>query len=213
MDTDKQTTTNQMRVRDQIARWYPQYSDIQHYPADKCACIRGTKEEWGVFGNFYQVHLVIDGVKIDCTERLFHLMKFLPTAEEGIKSEYAARPGMHIKMHMKPIYKNHWEDWMRKDWGKMIVDAMKYCLQKKYEQSEFFRKELERSKGMYIVEDETNRNARKGYKADSWGTNLEGDEYVGPSLLGRLLMELRDNGKLEYNLPADALEFLKVLKG
>ena len=32
---------------------------------------------------------------------------------------------------------------------------------------------------------------------------LEGDgkEYVGPNLMGRLLMELRDNGRLDYTLP------------
>ena len=34
----------------------------------------------------------------------------------------------------------------------MVVDAMKYCLTLKYEQSEAFRKELERSRGKYIVE-------------------------------------------------------------
>ena len=29
---------------------------------------------------------------------------------------------------------------------------------------------------------------------------------------GRLLMELRDNGKLEYKLPADAFDFINILK-
>lgn len=33
-----------------------------------------------------------------------------------------------------------------------------------------------------------------------------------PSFLGRLLMELRDNGKSEYQLPDDAFEFLQHLK-
>jgi predicted NAD-dependent protein-ADP-ribosyltransferase YbiA (DUF1768 family) len=92
----------------------------------------------------------------------------------------------------------------------MIVDAMKFCVTLKYEQSEEFRKELERSKGMFIVEDETAR--MRGRDADTWGAVLRGDEYVGPNLLGRLLMELRDNGKLEYSLPADALDFINNLK-
>ena len=49
----------------------------------------------------------------------------------------------------------HWEKTHRReDWGKMIVDAMKFCLTQKYEQSEEFRQELERSKGNYIVEDQ-----------------------------------------------------------
>ena len=202
-----------MSLHEQIKQYYPQYSDIQEYPADQCACIRKTKEEWGILGNFYQAPIVVEGVTIDCTERLFHLMKFRATAdaEEGIKSEYAVKAGMAIKMHMKPIYRQHHE-WLRDDWGEMVVDAMKFCLQTKYEQCEAFRKELERSKGLFIVEDETARNARKHKDADSWGVNLVGNEYVGPSLLGRLLMELRDTGKLDYTLPADAFEFLKFLR-
>ena len=118
---------------------------------------------------------------------------------------------MNIKMHMKPLYKSH-PEWFRDDWGSMVVDAMKFCLQTKYEQCEAFRKELERSKGLFIVEDETKRNERKKRDADSWGVNLVGDQYVGPSLLGRLLMELRDTSKLDYTLPADAFKFLESLK-
>ena len=167
-----------MTLHEQIKQYYPQYSDIQHYPADKCACIRETTAEWGIF---------------------------------GIKSEYAARRGMNIKMHMKPIYKSH-PEWLRDEWGAMVVDAMRFCLQTKYDQCEAFRKELERSKGLFIVEDETKRNQRKKKDADSWGTNLVGNEYVGPNLLGRLLMELRDTRKLEYQLPDDALTFLQYLK-
>jgi len=202
-----------MSLHEQIKQYYPQYSDIQRYPADQCACIRKTKEEWGILGNFYQAPIVVEGVTIDCTERLFHLMKFRATtdAEESIKSEYAVKAGMAIKMHMKPIYRQH-PEWLRDDWGEMVIDAMKFCLQTKYEQCEAFRKELERSKGLFIVEDETARNARKHKDADSWGVNLVGDHYVGPSLLGRLLMELRDNGRLDYTLPADAFEFLKFLR-
>ena len=200
-----------MSLHEQIKKYYPQYHDIQHYPADQCACIRKTDEEWGILGNFYHAPIVVDGVTIDCTERLFHLMKFRETAAEGIKSEYTVRRGMNIKMHMKSLYKSH-PEWFRDDWGEMVVDAMKFCLQTKYEQCEAFRKELERSKGLFIVEDETKRNERKKRDADSWGVNLVGDHYVGPSLLGRLLMELRDTGKLVYSLPADALKFLEVLR-
>ena len=40
----------------------------------------------------------------------------------------------------------------------------------------------------------------------------DGGNLVGPNLLGRLLMELRDNGKLEYKLPEDALDFIGYLK-
>ena len=35
----------------------------------------------------------------------------------------------------------------------------------------------------------------------------EGKEYIGHNLRGRLLMELRDNGKLDYVLPPDVTSF------
>ena len=97
----------------------------------------------------------------------------------------------------------------REDWGSMIVDAMKFCLQTKYEQSAEFRSELERSRGKTIVEDQSTFSKTT---PDTWGVKLKGDRFVGPSLLGRLLMELRDKGKLEYKLPDDAFDFIECLK-
>ncbi|MBO7189919.1 MAG: hypothetical protein J6V55_04965 [Alistipes sp.] len=48
-----------------------------------------------------------------------------------------------------------------------------------------------------IVEDESNR--RK--KPDSWGAILDttANEYYGKNIMGRLLMELREKGVLEYH--------------
>ena len=195
-------------VHEMIRDHYPEYYSIERYPAAQTICVRGTKEEWGIFGNFYQTPIVVNGVTFDCTERLFHMMKLRGDVPEAAQDMMGVKAGMGMKMHMKHIYKAH-PEWLHDHWPSMIVDAMKFCLMLKYEQSEDFRRELERSKGKFIVEDETNR--AKG-DADTWGAVLRGDEYVGPSLLGRLLMELRDNGKLHYTLPADALSFLGCLK-
>ena len=88
-----------------------------------------------------------------------------------------------------------WEKTHRRpDWGSMIVDAIKFCIQQKYEQSEEFRNKLEESKGLFIVEDQS--SFRKP-NPDTWGVKQKEDSFVGPNLLGRLLMELRENGKLE----------------
>ena len=57
--------------------------------------------------------------------------------------------------------------------------------------------------------DEFSQNQKKN--PDAWGVKLQDDNFVGPNLLGRLLMELRDNGKLDYTLPADALSFIDYL--
>ena len=174
---------------------YPEYYSIERYPAAETICIRGTKDEWGVLGNFYQTPIVVNGITFDCTERLFHIMKLRPEATDGFKEMMEAKAGMGIKMHVKHLYKAH-PEWFHDHWPSMVVDAMKYCLTLKYEQSEAFRNELERSKGKYIVEDETSR--KKGKDADTWGVVLKGNEYVGPNLMGRLLMELRDNGHFEF---------------
>ncbi len=121
--------------------------------------------------------------------------------EEPVKAVFNAN---NPKMMTKHLEKTH----RREDWGQIIVDAMKFCLTKKYEHNEEFRKELERSKGKFIVEDQTSFPKKT---PDTWGVKQQGDSYVGPNLLGRLLMELRDNGKLEYKLPDDAFKFLQYL--
>ena len=90
----------------------------------------------------------------------------------------------------------------------MLVDAMKFCLTLKYQQSVEFRKALEASKGKYIVEDQSTFTKKT---PDTWGVKLQGDNYVGPNLLGRLLMELRDNGSLSYNLPEDSMHFSDLI--
>lgn len=58
-----------MTLHEQIERYYPAFSDIQRYPTDKCACIRKTFKKWGIFGSFYKVDIVINGVTFDCTTR------------------------------------------------------------------------------------------------------------------------------------------------
>lgn len=182
-----------MKLHEMIREFYPEYYSIERYPSAETICIRGTKDEWGIFGNFYRTPIVVNGITFDCTERLFHIMKLRPEATEGFKEMMEVKAGMGIKMRIKRLYKTH-PEWFHDHWPSMVVDAMKYCLTLKYQQSGNFRKELERSKGKYIVEDETSRKKN----ADTWGAVLKEDKYVGPNLLGRLLMELRDNGHLEF---------------
>lgn len=174
-----------------IREFYPEYYSLERYPAAKTICVRKTTEDWGILGNFYRTPVVANGISFDCTERLYHIMKLKPEATEGFRSIMSVPAGQHIKMRAKRLF-NEQPEWFRQDWPSIVVDAMKFCLTLKYEQSEAFRKELERSKGKHIVEDETNR------RLDTWGAKLQGDEYVGANLMGRLLMELRDNGHFEF---------------
>ena len=183
-----------------IQEFYPQYYSIEAYPANECVTIHKVSEPWGIFGNFARTPIVIDEVMFKTSEQLFQLMKFKD--KEPVLAVYNAN---NPKMTAK-----HWEKTHRRsDWGQMVVDAMKFCLTKKFEQSEDFRAELERSRGKFIVEDQTSFTKKT---PDTWGVKQQGDNFVGPNLLGRLLMELRDNGKLDYTLPADAMSFMEFLK-
>ena len=190
------------KVRPFIEKYYPEYYQWKDYPIDKCAPIRTNVEEWGILGNLYSTPLVVDGVEFASSEQLFQMMKF--TDEETIQTLYGVR-GMQPKMKAKR-YEN--EGLRRPDWGQIIVDCMKFCLQTKYEQCEAFRNTLHKTNGLIIVEDESKRRKIP----DTWGVVREGDKFVGSNLLGRLLMELRDNGKLTYNLPDDIFDFIKYLK-
>lgn len=182
-----------------IQEYYPEYYSIETYPVSECVAIRKVKEPWGIFGNFAPTPIIINGVTFKTSELLFQLMKF-KEAEPVLAVYNANNPKMTAK---------HWEKTHRReDWGRMIVDAMKFCLTQKYEQNEVFRKELERSKGKYIVEDQTSFPKKS---PDTWGVKQQGSDFVGPNLLGRILMELRKNGKLDYRLPDDALYFFKYL--
>ena len=190
-----------------IKEHYLEYWGISSYPACKCAVFCSTHEEWGIFSNMASTPIVIDGVTFKSSEHLFQMMKFkdaeiVSRVWRGITA--ADKKSANIKMTAKSYEPTH----RRADWGEMIVDAIKYCMVQKYEQCEAFRQELERSRGLYIVEQQANPKK----PADAWSAKKEGDHWVGPNLTGRLLMELRDTGDLTYSLPADAFAFLQRSK-
>lgn len=188
-----------IKVRQIIDTHYPHYAWYGRWPASECAAFNTVAGEWGIFGNFSPTPLTIEGVEFCCAEQLFQMMKF--HHPEALRDIYAAK-GQAIKMKAKKWGKTH----LREDWPQMLVDALKFCLMKKYEQSAAFREALTRSQGLHIVEDETTR------RSTSYGMQRQGDDFVGANLLGRLLTELRDNGTLEYHLPEDALQFIERLK-
>ena len=189
-----------MHIREFIEKNYPEYYSIERYPADMTTAFCKVDAPRGIFSNFGRTPLVVDGVSFDCSEKLFQVMKFADI--ESRKAVFEAK-GQTMKMKAKHQEK---VGSVRPDWGEIIVDTMKFCLMQKYTQSDAFRTELERSRGLFIVEDQTTFPKKN---PDTWGVKQSGDgkEYIGPNLMGRLLMELRDNGKLDYVLPSDATVF------
>lgn len=189
---------------------YPEYFGYQEYPVEECACLRKVAEEWGVFSNFAATPIVLDGVKFKNAEQVFQLMKFKdPEVIRKIRAGITANG--KVCHEVKRTAKSYEKRFRREDWGAMILDALKFALVKKYEQCERFRTELARSCGKFIVEDQTSFPKKE---PDCWGVKptADGRFFRGPNVLGRLLMELRDNGDLVYRLPVDALGFVEVLK-
>lgn len=186
-----------MHVREFIEKNYPEYYSWNHYPADKTAAFCESKGDWGLFSNFAQTPLVVDGVQFYCAESLFQVLKFKDP--EARKVIYSIK-GQGLKMKAKHFEKT---PGARSDWGEIFVDVLKFCIMTKFQQSQAFRDELEKSRGLYIVEDQSTFNK----SADTYGAKLtpDGKEYSGPNLMGRLLMELRDERCLAYKLPDDLL--------
>ena len=195
-------------IADFIKESYPEYFGIQTYPIAECVAIRKVKDEWGLLSNFAPSPLVVDGVTFESSEELFQLMKF---KDADIISRIRAGITMGGKTcrQIKMTAKSYEKTYRRPDWGQMILDAMKFCLTVKYEQCPEFRDLLKKSAGKYIVEDQTSMSKKN---PDAWGVKTDGNNYVGPNLLGRLLMELRDNATLNYYLPNDAFTFITTIK-
>ncbi len=170
---------------------YPQYDIIERYPAEHTISFTSTAAEWGLLSNFAKIPMVENGVEFACVEQMFHYIRL---NNEQERAEYLKlTPNMGLKMKAKAFKKRGVE---RSDWREIAVDVMRFCLNHKYANSEVFRKELERSKGKYIVEDESNRKK----SPDSWGAVLDTatNEFYGKNIMGRLLMELREKGHLDY---------------
>ena len=192
-----------MHVRELIEKYYPEYYGWFSYPAEETVAFGKADQEWGILGNFGHVTVTVDGVPFRTTERLFQVMKF--TDPEARRAVYLEPNPWRAKR----IEARHYEGTcgVRPDWGEIIVDALKFCLMTKYEQCSEFREELARTGTRFIVEKPAPH--KNTYSA---GLTKNGKTWEGSNLMGRLLMELRDNGKLEYHLPEDAMRFSDLLE-
>ncbi len=170
------------RVSDAIRRYFPQYWGIAEYPADLCAAFCKVDEPWGIFSNFARTPIHADGREYSCVEQMFQCLKF---TDPDVIADIMAVSGQTIKMKAK-----HWvkQGKTRPDWPAILVDVLKRCLRLKLDQSPEFRQALVDSAPLFIVEDQTTFPRST---ADAYGCKLIGKKYVGPNLMGRLLMELR----------------------
>ncbi|MNF97288.1 Swarming motility protein YbiA [compost metagenome] len=175
---------------------------IREYERSESVVFLKTNEEFGGLSNMAGgFPLFVNGQKILTSEALYQACRFphLPDVQRLIIAQTSP---MTAKMRSKPYRFDSRPDWLR-----TRVRIMRWCLRAKLLQNwDNFSKLLLKTKSLPIVEQSS--------KDKFWGASpSEHNNLVGANVLGRLLMELREDVMLEqfdrYELAAlDIQDFL-----
>lgn len=160
------------------------HNRIREYDPASSVAFCKTGEEFGGLSNMAPgFPLCVNGVDIRTSEALYQACRFpyRPDVQQLIINE---RSPMAAKMRNKP-YRQETRD----DWNAVRVKIMRWCLRVKLSQNlDTFGDLLLRTGNHDIVE--------KKRATDFWGAKFTDDGLlVGENVLGRLLMELRDELK------------------
>lgn len=151
------------------------------YVRNDCIVFLKTKENFGGLSNMAGGYPVkINGIHIRSSEALYQACRFphLPQVQETILQQISP---MTAKMKGKPFKKDS-----RPDWDKVRVPIMRWCLRVKlaYNMDSFGRLLLATNEKSIVEESR---------KDSYWGANPCNETIlVGQNILGRLLMELRE---------------------
>ena len=161
-----------------------EYSERQ-YDIRNAAVFKKTSERWGGFSNMCGGYpLAVNGGFIRSSEALYQACRFphLPDIQKKILSQTSP---MTAKRVVEP-YLEH----SRKDWMEVRVLVMKWCLRVKLAQNWKTFSELLLLSGSLPIVELSNKDA-------FWGAKfVDNNIYVGVNALGRLLMQLREQVKV-----------------
>ena len=160
-------------------------AQLRTYRRSESVVFLKTNEDFGGLSNMaggYPIH--VNGIRVLTSEALYQACRFphLPEVQRMIIGQISP---MTAKMKSKP-YRND----SRVDWDQVRVRVMRWCLRMKLANNwHAFSELLLRTKERPIVE--------ASRKDDFWGAKVvdDGDTLVGMNVLGRLLMELREQVK------------------
>lgn len=154
------------------------------YTRRDCAVFRKTEEAFGGLSNMAPGYPVrVNGVRVMTIEALYQASRFphLPEVQRLIIDQ-------HSPMTAKMVSKPHRKD-SRADWDKVRITVMRWCLRLKLSQHWTKFSQLLLSTGDRAIVEDSKRD-------DFWGAiPSEGETLVGLNVLGRLLMELREEIK------------------
>ena len=193
-------------VAEGIKEYYPQYWGDQFYPIAQSVFFHKKTDDHWILSNMASCPLEIEGILFKNSEHLFQTLKFV--TPESVMAVYNNKTSPKMTAKHYECLGGH----KRADWEQISIDVMKFCLQQKYEQCPEFREELEGTKWYYIVELQDAKRDKDSSRANAWGVKSKGQNYVGPNIMGRLLMELRD-GEMKYKLPDDWNKMLVIIGG
>lgn len=142
-----------------------------------------TSNDYGFMSNFYPCNITYEGINYLNSEAMFQSFKVLSSKVrkelfENIAAGESKKRGRMVKL--------------REDWEKVKYDCMKITLRCKFTQNKDLKEKLLATKDAILIEDTT-----------GWHDNIWGDcncvcckNKKGENLLGKALMEIRDELKL-----------------
>jgi ribA/ribD-fused uncharacterized protein len=157
------------------------YREIRRYDPEEAVVFCKTREKWGEFSNMAAgFPVVVAGVEWHTSEALYQACRF-PHLSEVQKIILKQSSPMTAKMQSKKYLSQ-----TRKDWDQVRVNVMRWVLRVKLSQKyTFFAPVLKRTGTNPIVE--------KSHKDQFWGAVPDTQGFLcGQNILGRLLMELRE---------------------
>lgn len=159
-------------------------SQVRTYDRSRSVVFLKTREEWGGLSNMAGgFPLSVCGIHILTAEALYQACRFpnQPAVQRLITEQ--ASP-MAAKMKSKPFRVD-----TRRDWDQVRVKVMRWCLHVKLAQNWATFSELLAATGDRPIVEESHRDPFWGAKA------VDAESLVGMNVLGRLLMELRDEAR------------------
>ena len=165
----------------------PDIDQIRTYYPTKSAVFRKTNEPFGGLSNMAPgFPLIVNNTRIRTSEALYQACRF-PGRPDVQRQIIADRSPMSAKTRSKPFRGD-----TRPDWDSVRVRVMRWCLRVKLAQNwQKFGSLLLSTGEAPIVE-------KKVKRTDFWASTEQPDgTLVGMNVLGRLLMELREQLKCD----------------
>ena len=150
-----------------------------------------TALPYGWMGNMFAAPIIFEGKRWLTNEALFQSLRF---SEVEIREKIRAEKSpMSAKMVAKPFR----EKMVVKPLSEKDLDNMRLCLRLKFNQHPALREKLLITGDHIIFEDVSKRH---GAHHRFWGAVKAGDRLEGENMLGKLLMELREEIRMEDTL-------------